>query len=116
MEFITSPGADIMTYGSSKRRKSTAIALKNPVDEGPTIHLEDGTFGPSRKMRKMYFAAFSALLMAVAMGIAVGYSAPATYDMTTRPLSPIQPTKDDITWIGSVLAIGAVSGGLLAGK
>ncbi|GIY43559.1 facilitated trehalose transporter Tret1-1 [Caerostris darwini] len=77
--------------------------------------LDDEVFKPRWKIRKMYFAAFSALLMAVAMGIAVGYSAPATYDMTTRTESPIKPTKDEITWIGSTLAIGAMSGGLLAG-
>lgn len=115
MEFANSSNVDILDYGSQLQQKSAAIALKSPIEEDSTINLEDGTYEPPRKVRKMYFAAFSALLMAVAMGIAVGYSAPATYDMTTRPQSPIKPTKDDITWIGSVLAIGAMTGGLLAG-
>lgn len=67
-------------------------------------------------IRPMYFAAFSCLLMALAMGLCVGYSAPATYDMEFREDSTIKPTKSEITWIGSALALGAMAGGLFTGS
>ncbi|XP_055927010.1 solute carrier family 2, facilitated glucose transporter member 8-like [Argiope bruennichi] len=113
MEYRTSSDANLL-YGAGMRGDS--IHLRSPIEESSTsLSLEDQILEPRRKFRKMYFASFSALLMAVAMGIAVGYSAPATYDMKNRKSSSIKPTNDDITWIGSALAIGAMTGGLIAG-
>ncbi|GBN10395.1 Facilitated trehalose transporter Tret1 [Araneus ventricosus] len=112
MEYMTSSDLD-MQFGEGMRGNS--IHLRSPVEESTSVSLEDPILEPRGKIRKMYFAAFSALLMAVAMGIAVGYSAPATYDMTNRISSSIKPTIDDITWIGSALPIGAMTGGLIAG-
>lgn len=65
--------------------------------------------------RKMYFAAGAALSYATAMGMACGYSAPATADMA-RQNSPVHPNKEEVAWIGSILALGALIGGIIAGK
>lgn len=66
-------------------------------------------------VRKMYFAAIAALMFAVAMGMACGYSASATADMS-RKNSAVHPDKQEIAWVGSILALGALIGGVLAGK
>lgn len=66
-------------------------------------------------VRKMYFAAAAALSFAAAMGMACGYSASATADMK-RKSSPVHPNEDQETWIGSILALGALIGGIFAGK
>lgn len=65
--------------------------------------------------RKMYFAALAALSFATAMGMACGYSASATADMGLKN-SRVHPSKEEIAWIGSILALGALTGGLFAGK
>ncbi|KFM78755.1 Facilitated trehalose transporter Tret1, partial [Stegodyphus mimosarum] len=99
------------------------VALQNVLyigEESKTSDLQDlnEVFAKDKKLpfvRKMYLAAFTSLLMALAMGLATGYSSPATYDMTTRPGSPVQPSKDAVSWIGSTLALGAMLGGVCAG-
>ncbi|XP_054716778.1 facilitated trehalose transporter Tret1-like [Uloborus diversus] len=65
--------------------------------------------------RKMYIAAIASLFTGLVAGFISGYSAPATYDMTTNENSPIFPTDDEITWIGSVVSAGVMVGGLCAG-
>lgn len=114
MESILPP-LELVLDGSKHRRES--IPLESPVEENLKVELIDADkdCDSPRKIRKMYFAAFSALLMGVAMGTTIGYTAPATYDMKNRPDSPVKPSIDDITWIGSTLAIGSMPGSLLAG-
>lgn len=85
--------------------------LRNFAEEEMTISTER----KAAKIRPMYLSALSCLLMAVSMGLATGYSAPATYDMEFRNSSIVKPNKSQITWIGSMLALGAMIGGLLAG-
>jgi len=66
----------------------------------------------------VYLASFGALLGALSMGLALGYTAPAFFDMDkNRANSPLDtdPTKRDSekSLIGSMLAIGALVGGFL---
>ncbi|GIY14315.1 facilitated trehalose transporter Tret1 [Caerostris darwini] len=62
----------------------------------------------------MYLAAVAALSFAVAAGMVCGYSASATADMK-RKSSPVRPDPEEIAWIGSIMALGAVLGGIVAG-
>ncbi|XP_042896983.1 facilitated trehalose transporter Tret1 [Parasteatoda tepidariorum] len=64
-------------------------------------------------IRKMYLAAFVVLLFAVCMGMTATYSATATVDMG-KPHSTIKPDDEEISWIGSLMAIGALFGGFAA--
>ncbi|GFR31422.1 facilitated trehalose transporter Tret1 [Trichonephila clavata] len=109
------PPHELVLDGSKLRRES--IPLESPVEENLKVQLiePDEDSDSPQKIRKMYFAALSALLMGVAMGTTIGYTAPATYDMKNRPDSPFKPSTDDITWIGSALAIGSMPGSLVAG-
>ncbi|KAF8785554.1 Facilitated trehalose transporter Tret1 like protein [Argiope bruennichi] len=63
--------------------------------------------------RKMYLAALAALSFAVAVGMVCGYSASATADMK-RKSSPVRPSLEETAWIGSIMALGAVLGGIIA--
>ncbi|GFU72043.1 facilitated trehalose transporter Tret1 [Trichonephila clavipes] len=69
---------------------------------------------PRHGFRKMYLAAIAALSFAVATGMVCGYSASATADMK-RKTSPVKPDAGQIAWIGSIMALGAVFGGIVAG-
>lgn len=69
--------------------------------------------GGSKK--KLYLAAVAALSFAMATGMACGYSASATADMK-RSSSPVRPDAGQIAWIGSIMALGAVLGGIVAGN
>lgn len=66
----------------------------------------------------VYFASFAALLGALSVGLALGYTAPAFYDMENNGPDDIL-SKDSTTieerkgWIGSSLAIGAAVGGII---
>lgn len=68
-----------------------------------------------RGFRKMYLAALVVLLFAVCMGVTGTYSATATADMK-KPHSSIHPTEDEISWIASLMAVGALIGGTAGGK
>ncbi|GFY46659.1 facilitated trehalose transporter Tret1 [Trichonephila inaurata madagascariensis] len=67
-----------------------------------------------KNMRKMYVAALVVLMFPVCMGITATYSATATMDMK-KAHSSIHPTSDQVTWIGSLMAIGALMGGTAGG-
>ncbi|KAG8181509.1 hypothetical protein JTE90_018746 [Oedothorax gibbosus] len=112
MEYVT---PEIPLDSSRLPQKNIKLAIL--VEDSIAARLDDSMMLADNppKIRKMYLAAVSALLMAVVMGITTGYSAPATYDMTTRNSSSIKPSKNSVTWIGSVLALGAMCGGLFAG-
>lgn len=113
MEYISSPSiASTMACMKSSKPSRYARPLKSVVGDD-TVELTTRMKPP--KIRKMYFAALSCLLLALSMGLATGYSAPATYDMQFRPDSSLKPTEDEVTWIGSILALGAMIGGLVAG-
>ncbi|XP_015912675.1 facilitated trehalose transporter Tret1 [Parasteatoda tepidariorum] len=62
---------------------------------------------------KMYLAAIAALSFAMATGMVCGYSASATADMQ-RSSSPLRPDNGQVAWIGSIIALGAVLGGIVA--
>lgn len=67
-----------------------------------------------RGFRKMYLAALAVLMFAVCMGVTGTYSATATADMV-KPHSSIHPSKDEVTSIGSLMAVGALIGGTAGG-
>ncbi|CAL1261333.1 unnamed protein product [Larinioides sclopetarius] len=67
-----------------------------------------------KNIRKMFLAAIIVLLFAVNMGMTATYSATATIDME-KPTSSIHPNEDQVTWIGSLMAIGALIGGTAGG-
>lgn len=66
----------------------------------------------------VYFASFGALLGALSMGLALGYTAPAFLDMEKNPnQSPLDMNEakreGQKSLIGSMLAVGALVGGFL---
>lgn len=62
---------------------------------------------------KFMIAASAALLNAVTVGICATYSSTATESMRD---SSLHPTDTEVSWIGSTLPLGAVFGGIVAGK
>ncbi|XP_005101931.1 solute carrier family 2, facilitated glucose transporter member 8 [Aplysia californica] len=61
--------------------------------------------------QKLIFIAFCALLGAMNFGLAIGYSSPAIPSMIKRGVIK----KEDSSWFGSLLTIGALLGGPLGG-
>lgn len=66
----------------------------------------------------VYVAAFGALLGAVSMGLALGYTTPVFYDMNRNPeTAPLDPNEEicdgQKALIGSMLAVGALFGSIL---
>jgi sugar porter (SP) family MFS transporter len=66
----------------------------------------------------VYLAAFGALLGSVSMGLALGYTTPAFYDMDRNPGASLLDADEakrnaQKALIGSILAVGALVGGLL---
>lgn len=62
----------------------------------------------------VYLASFAALMGALSMGLALGYTAPAFLDMRHTILSPDKNVREgQEAQIGSMLAVGALVGGLL---
>lgn len=108
--------------------------VKNPFD-GTVRNVEDGTKDTKRLQnfsgvssneestdvllptgfRKMYVAALVVLVFAICMGVTASYSATATADME-KPHSSVQPTKDEISLISSLVTVGALFGGTAGGK
>ncbi|XP_013784835.1 facilitated trehalose transporter Tret1-like [Limulus polyphemus] len=63
---------------------------------------------------KMFLASGVALIGAVGMGMVIGFTAPALPKMII-PSSPVILTEDQGTWFASLMAVGALVGGLTAG-
>ncbi|XP_076362234.1 facilitated trehalose transporter Tret1-2 homolog [Tachypleus tridentatus] len=63
---------------------------------------------------KMFLGSGTALLGAVGMGMVIGYTAPALPKMIL-PSSPVVITEDQGTWFASLMAVGALVGGLTGG-
>ncbi|GIZ05095.1 facilitated trehalose transporter Tret1 [Caerostris extrusa] len=76
--------------------------------------LSDEESGMKKRKNSMYLAALIVLTFAINMGITATYSATATVDMQKNKAS-IDPTDDEVTWIGSLMAIGALVGGTAGG-
>ncbi|XP_015918280.1 facilitated trehalose transporter Tret1 [Parasteatoda tepidariorum] len=62
--------------------------------------------------RKVFLVASAALMNAVTVGIASTYSSAATENMKNGKLNP---SDVEVSWIGSILPLGAILGGLIAG-
>ncbi|XP_013775171.1 solute carrier family 2, facilitated glucose transporter member 8-like [Limulus polyphemus] len=68
----------------------------------------------NRKFRKFYLAAVAALFGSISMGTGLGYSSPAIPSLQSVN-SNVHLSDADIPWFGSLLAIGALIGGPIAG-
>lgn len=133
------PGFDYASEGSlSKTSKDVAIEvtgdlqfIKNPLahsssnDSKQLQNIADFTqdesgsssTGPKSRssgISRMYVAALVVLLFAVCMGITGTWSATATMDMKKKH-SSLHPSPDEVTWIGSLMTVGALVGGGAAG-
>lgn len=62
---------------------------------------------------KFVLAASAALVNAITVGIVCCYSSTATESMKVGPLNP---TAVEISWIGCTVPLGAIFGGVIAGK
>ncbi|XP_054716952.1 facilitated trehalose transporter Tret1-like [Uloborus diversus] len=62
--------------------------------------------------KKLTFAASAPLMNAVSVGIASTYSSTATEGMKS---SYLHPNDDQVSWIGSLLPLSAILGGIVAG-
>ncbi|KAG0415200.1 hypothetical protein HPB47_007648 [Ixodes persulcatus] len=69
----------------------------------------------SKGFELFYVAAASAWLGSVAMGTNLGYSSPAIPSLKRNDSNSFTLSAGDETWFGSLLTLGALTGGLVAG-
>ncbi|XP_052413321.1 solute carrier family 2, facilitated glucose transporter member 8-like [Carassius gibelio] len=67
------------------------------------------------KNGKLYLATFAAVLGPLSFGFVLGYSSPAIPELRIIQDPRLQLSKDEASWFGSVVTIGAALGGLLGG-
>lgn len=105
VKFVKNP------MGHSSSDPDSDRSLQNLADFTPEHELSAST---GKNFKKMYVAALVVLMFAICMGVTATYSATATMDMQ-KPHSSIHPSPDEVTWIGSLMAVGALVGGGAAG-
>ncbi|GBM51379.1 Facilitated trehalose transporter Tret1 [Araneus ventricosus] len=111
-QWIKNPLSDVRNDHREKKSMDNVVGFSHDSEESDD---GDRSFLTSVKnIRKMFLAAFIVLLFAINMGITATYSATATIDME-KPTSSIHPNEDQETWIGSLMAIGALIGGTAGG-
>ncbi|KTF85106.1 hypothetical protein cypCar_00023015 [Cyprinus carpio] len=67
------------------------------------------------KNGKLYMATFAAVLGPLSFGFVLGYSSPAIPELRKIQDPRLQLSKDEASWFGSVVTLGAALGGLLGG-
>lgn len=67
------------------------------------------------KNGKLYMATFAAVLGPLSFGFVLGYSSPAIPELCRIQDPRLQLSKDEASWFGAVVTIGAALGGLLGG-
>uniref|UniRef100_A0A8C5DZ20 Solute carrier family 2, facilitated glucose transporter member 8 n=1 Tax=Gouania willdenowi TaxID=441366 RepID=A0A8C5DZ20_GOUWI len=67
------------------------------------------------KNSKLYLATFVSVLGPLSFGFVLGYSSPAIPDLTTIDDPHLRLNDDQASWFGSIVTLGAMVGGLLAG-
>lgn len=67
------------------------------------------------KNGKLYLATFAAVLGPLSFGFVLGYSSPAIPELSTITDPRLQLDKEEASWFGSIVTIGAAIGGLLGG-
>ncbi|KAF8785553.1 facilitated trehalose transporter Tret1-2 homolog [Argiope bruennichi] len=111
-QWIKNPLSDVRNDSTQSKGMENVVGFSHDSEESDD---GDKSFLTSIKnIRKMFVAALIVLLFAINMGITATYSATATTDME-KPSSPIHPDGDQVTWIGSLMAIGALIGGTAGG-
>jgi hypothetical protein len=66
------------------------------------------------RIPKYVFAAMSSWLGSISMGTVIGYTAPAIPSIGQKS-SHVQLSSSAISWLGSLMALGAVFGSICAG-
>ncbi|GFU72032.1 facilitated trehalose transporter Tret1 [Trichonephila clavipes] len=108
-QYVENPLNSIPYYEKEKTNLDNVVDFTHDSQE-----LDVSILTHVKNMRKMYVAALVVLMFPVCMGITATYSATATMDMK-KVHSSIHPTSDQVTWIGSLMAIGALIGGTAGG-
>ncbi|XP_028852267.1 solute carrier family 2, facilitated glucose transporter member 8 [Denticeps clupeoides] len=67
------------------------------------------------KNGKLYLATFAAVLGPLSFGFVLGYSSPAIPELLRISNPWLQLSKDEASWFGSIVTIGAALGGLVGG-
>lgn len=109
VNFVSNP----LAVNSMDRVHEPAKNLQN-FSDAPSSEENSTEFIP-RGFRKMYLASLIVLMFAACMGMTASYTATAIGDMK-KPESSIHPNDDEATWIGSLMAAGALIGGTVGGK
>ena len=73
------------------------------------------TDGQRSKVPKYVLAAVSSWMGAIALGTVIGYTANAIPSLE-GPGSHVPVTNDEVSWLGSLMALGAVFGSICAGN
>lgn len=108
-QYVKNPLSNIPYYEKEKKTLDNVVDFLHDSEE---LESTDNSFLTG--MRRMYIAALAVLMFPICMGITATYSATATIDMK-KPHSSIHPNSDEVTWIGSLMAIGALIGGTAGG-
>ncbi|KFP98878.1 Solute carrier family 2, facilitated glucose transporter member 8, partial [Leptosomus discolor] len=65
--------------------------------------------------RKLYLAAFAAVLGPLSFGFALGYSSPVIPELRKTDDPKLRLDSNEASWFGSVVTLGAAAGGILGG-
>ncbi|GIY14318.1 facilitated trehalose transporter Tret1 [Caerostris darwini] len=113
-QWVENPLSDVPYEESEMKKKKLGNVVDFSTDDEEFDVGEKSFLTGVKNIRKMYLAALIVLTFAINMGITATYSATATVDMQKNKAS-IDPTDDEVTWIGSLMAIGALVGGTAGG-
>nr|XP_020450679.1 solute carrier family 2, facilitated glucose transporter member 8 isoform X1 [Monopterus albus] len=67
------------------------------------------------KNRMLYLATFASVLGPMSFGFVLGYSSPAIPELARNADPRLRLDKDQASWFGSIVTVGAAAGGLLGG-
>lgn len=118
--------ASVVTSGTASREPRAADSVARAVHKlrhagqwhaaefRRLITMADGKPEPSKGVELFYFAAASAWLGSVAMGTNLGYSSPAIPSLKNETTG-LSLTENEVSWFSSLMTLGALTGGLVAG-
>lgn len=84
-------------------------------EEETSVRSEQDEYLDKVKNGKLYLATFAAVLGPLSFGFVLGYSSPAIPELSTITDPRLQLDKEEASWFGSIVTIGAAIGGLLGG-
>ncbi|XP_023248653.1 facilitated trehalose transporter Tret1-2 homolog [Copidosoma floridanum] len=115
---VYQPTTQPSSASDEEEQQLARIAQSKPRPSGRAELLLEMEESGSKVLQ--YVAAVSANLVILAGGAMMGWTSPVTANLEKEIVQPDNPlgipiTKDESSWIGSIMALGAVAGSLVAG-